>query len=83
MLFTASDLEKDAGQTTVPYIDLQPIEPKPPAPLSGAGVYHKGRDGYGGYVALKLITYNFEPQLRADMPPEPPIIGLSNDVDAM
>lgn len=83
LLFTASDLEKDAGQTTIPFIDIQPVEPKPPAPLSGAGIYHKGRDGYGGFVSLKLITYNFESQLRADLPSEPSVIGISNDVDAI
>ena len=82
VLFGPSDLDKDAAQSTVPYIDTQPLEPKPAVPISGAGVFHKGRDGYGGFIALKLITYNFEPQLHAELPPSPPVIGLSNDVNA-
>ncbi|XP_058794289.1 uncharacterized protein LOC131665995 isoform X2 [Phymastichus coffea] len=81
--FGPTDLEKDAGQSTIPFIDTQRVEPKPPVPISGAGIFHKGRGGYGGFLSLKLITYNFEPQLRAELPSTPPVIAMSNDVDAM
>ncbi|XP_023247290.1 uncharacterized protein LOC106645091 isoform X2 [Copidosoma floridanum] len=83
LLFTPTDLKKDVAQNTVPFIDIQPVEPKPPVPIAGCGIFHKGREGYGGFLALKLITYNFEPKLRSDMPPAPPLMGMSNDVNAM
>ncbi len=83
LLFVPTDLGKDAAQSTVPFFDTQSVEPKPPVPISGAGIFHKGRDGYGGFLSLKLLTYNFEPQLRAEVPSAPPAIGLSNDVNAM
>ena len=56
--FRMSDLEKDLGQTTVPFIDLQQIVPYPPSPLSGAGIFHRGGENSGGFVALKLFEYD-------------------------
>ncbi|XP_014222968.1 uncharacterized protein LOC106649836 isoform X2 [Trichogramma pretiosum] len=83
LLFTPTDLNKDAAQSTVPFIDAQPVEPRPAVPISGAGIFHKGRSGYGGFLALKLITYNFEPQIRTELPSSPPLIGLSNDISGL
>ncbi|XP_063975310.1 uncharacterized protein LOC135161554 isoform X2 [Diachasmimorpha longicaudata] len=77
--FGPTDLRKDAAQTTVPFLDTQPVITNPPFPLSGAGIFHKGRDGYGGFIAIKLITYNFTEHIRADLPPPPPVLGL-NDI---
>ncbi|KAH8372544.1 hypothetical protein KR200_006235, partial [Drosophila serrata] len=57
--FTNSGLQEDAAQTTVPLVDIQAVVSKPPVPLSGIGVYYRGSKGYGGYVAPKLITYDF------------------------
>lgn len=57
--FTHSDIDRDGAQTTVPYIDAQDVVSKVPVALSGAGLYHKGRQNYGGFVGLKLITYDF------------------------
>lgn len=57
--FTHSDVDRDVAQTTVPYIDAQDVVSKVPVALSGAGLYHKGRANYGGFVGLKLITYDF------------------------
>ncbi|KAH8334474.1 hypothetical protein KR059_010571, partial [Drosophila kikkawai] len=57
--FTHSGLEEDAAQTTVPLIDIQEVVSAPAVPLSGVGVYYKGIKGYGGYVAPKLITYDY------------------------
>lgn len=74
--FAPSDRLMDAAQNTVPFIDIQPVESYPPVPAAGAGIYHKGRSGSGGYVALKLFTYDFTPHLSADLPPLPPIINL-------
>lgn len=57
--FTHTDLKKDLAQTTVPYLDAQPVIPKVPVPLSGAGIFYKGFPGYGGFVALNILTYDY------------------------
>lgn len=63
VFFTHSDMNKDAAQTTIPFLDAQPVAPSPPILLAGAGIYHKGRSGYGGFVALRVITYDFSNHL--------------------
>lgn len=68
--FTHSDIDKDVAQTTVPFLDAQPVIPNPPTWLSGAGVFHKGARGYGGFVALKVFTFNFAPHLNYTLPKE-------------
>lgn len=77
--FGPTDLEKDAGQTTIPYLDIQPVVTIPPFPLSGAGIYHKGRKGSGGFVAPRIITYDFVKHLKAELPPQTPVLGV-NDI---
>lgn len=54
--FEPSSLEDDAGQTTVPYLDIQDVVTKPPALIGGVGTYYKGVEGHGGYIGLKLIS---------------------------
>ncbi|KAL5276193.1 hypothetical protein ACFFRR_001797 [Megaselia abdita] len=66
--FTYTDMDKDAAQTTVPFIDIQEVTSKPPVPLSGVGIYHKGRDGFGGFLAPKLITYDFTSHVSVPQP---------------
>ncbi|EDW78356.2 uncharacterized protein Dwil_GK16218 [Drosophila willistoni] len=61
--FTYTGLDKDAAQSTVPFIDIQDVTSKPPVPLSGIGIYYKGRQGYGGFLAPKIITYDFTPHV--------------------
>lgn len=68
--FTHSDLDRDVAQTTVPFIDAQEVSPSDPVPLSGAGIYHKGRKHFGGFIALKVITYDFSKHLKAAFPGE-------------
>ncbi|KAL1401434.1 hypothetical protein pipiens_006596 [Culex pipiens pipiens] len=63
--FRASDRNMDAAQTTVPFFDAQPVVPVRPVPLSGAGLFHKGRPGFGGFVAPKVMTYDFGPHILA------------------
>uniref|UniRef100_A0A8D8W039 Uncharacterized protein n=1 Tax=Cacopsylla melanoneura TaxID=428564 RepID=A0A8D8W039_9HEMI len=58
ILFTHSSLEDDVAQTTLPFIDIQPVSTTPLSPLSGVGVYHKGTPGYGGFVAPRLFTFD-------------------------
>lgn len=62
--FGPTGREKDAAQTTIPFIDAQLVEPKYLVPLSGAGIYYKGQPGYGGYVAPKIVTYDFSPHVK-------------------
>ncbi|KAL9695482.1 hypothetical protein quinque_014767 [Culex quinquefasciatus] len=61
--FRASDRDMDAAQTTVPFFDTQPVAPVRPVPLSGAGLFHKGRPKFGGFVASKVMTYDFLPHI--------------------
>ncbi|KAH0567430.1 uncharacterized protein LOC123258726 isoform X2 [Cotesia glomerata] len=75
--FGPTDLDKDAAQSTIPFLDTQPVITNPPFPLAGAGIYHKGRSGSGGYIALKAITYDFKDHLRADVPSIPAILELN------
>jgi len=59
VMFDSSSAYKDVSQTTIPFIDAQPVAPQPASWLGGAGLYHKGRVGYGGFVGLKVLTYDF------------------------
>lgn len=61
--FRPTDPEKDAGQTTVPFIDTQMVRPKELTLLSGVSLYYKGRRGYGGFIAPKLIVYDMQSYL--------------------
>lgn len=62
-----SGLNADVGQSTIPFIDKQLVQTYPPAPLSGAGIYHKGRKGSGGFIGLKVFTYNYEEHLNPNL----------------
>jgi hypothetical protein len=62
--FVNTDYYKDAGQTTVPFFDAQPVESAVPVPLSGIGIYHKGKSGSGGFIAPRIFTYNFATHLQ-------------------
>ena len=44
VMFDSSSAYKDVSQTTVPFIDAQPVAPQPASWLGGAGLYHKVRD---------------------------------------
>ncbi|KAH8248910.1 hypothetical protein KR032_004231, partial [Drosophila birchii] len=57
--FTHTGFEQDAAQTTVPFIDIQEVVSNPPVPLSGIGIYYKGRPGYGGFLGPKIINFDF------------------------
>lgn len=68
--FRITDVRKDVGQSTIPYIDLQPIVTSPPMPLSGVGLTHKGAEGSGGYLALKLMHYDYTQHMQISNPKE-------------
>lgn len=57
--FRPSDEDKDVGQSTVPFIDTQMVRPKNLTPLSGIGIYYKGKPGLGGFIAPTLVVYDF------------------------
>ncbi|XP_057327667.1 uncharacterized protein LOC130669025 [Microplitis mediator] len=48
----------DVSQTLYPYIDLQKVTTKPPAPIGGVGLCYKGQSGFGGFIAPKIISMN-------------------------
>lgn len=62
--FQPTDIQKDAAQTTVPYIDTELVEPTHPTILSGIGLYYKGQTGYGGFIAPQIITYDFTRHIK-------------------
>nr|XP_015839759.1 PREDICTED: uncharacterized protein LOC103313020 isoform X5 [Tribolium castaneum] len=63
--FTNTDYDKDAGQTTVPFFDAQPVYSTAPTPLSGIGLFHKGRKGSGGFITPKILTYDLTKHIHA------------------
>ncbi|XP_031786848.1 uncharacterized protein LOC100117668 isoform X1 [Nasonia vitripennis] len=61
--FRMTDLRHDLGQYTVPFLDLQDAVTTPALPISGAGLFHRGRLHSGGFLGFKLIHYDFTPHL--------------------
>ncbi|XP_055324703.1 uncharacterized protein LOC129579086 [Sitodiplosis mosellana] len=56
--FRSTDIKKDLSQLTIPFFESVPLEASEPRPLSGVGLYYKGENGFGGYIAVKLISYD-------------------------
>lgn len=56
MQFQPTDIDKDAAQTTVPFLDATKLEAN--VPLSGIGLYYKSTYGYGGFIGPKLIVFD-------------------------
>ncbi|KAK0098476.1 hypothetical protein PV326_008074 [Microctonus aethiopoides] len=54
--FQHSSVTKDAGQSTIPYIDAQPVEIYPPFPLSGIGLFYREKADCGGYIAPRIFA---------------------------
>ncbi|XP_066151754.1 uncharacterized protein [Euwallacea fornicatus] len=66
--FTHSDFGKDAAQNTIPFLDVQEVAAEPAVPLSGVGIYYKGNEGYGGFVAPRIQTYDYGSLASAEFP---------------
>lgn len=66
--FTHTSFKKDVAQTTIPFIDTQPVTTYPQVPLRGAGIYYKGREGFGGFVAPSITTYDFSKYMENEFP---------------
>lgn len=54
--FQPTDFDKDAAQTTIPFLDATQVEAN--TPLVGVGLYYKSTYGYGGFIGPKLIVYD-------------------------
>ncbi|KAJ8674379.1 hypothetical protein QAD02_005641 [Eretmocerus hayati] len=52
---------KDGGQSTIPFFDGQEVTSLIPTPLSGAGLYWKGKNESGGFIGIILHTYDIAP----------------------
>lgn len=61
--FGPTDIKLDIAQRTVPFLEGLKVEPKVPVPLSGVGLYYKRAPGFGGFVAPKIVVYDFEPYI--------------------
>ncbi|KAK7072723.1 hypothetical protein SK128_001451 [Halocaridina rubra] len=48
----------DVAQLTVPFFDAQAVSPSPSFWLSGLELFHKGQHGSGGFLSLKVLTYD-------------------------
>ncbi|KAJ8668283.1 hypothetical protein QAD02_009946 [Eretmocerus hayati] len=48
----------DGGQSTIPFFDGQEVTSDRPIPLSGAGLYYKGGEDFGGFIGIELHTYD-------------------------
>lgn len=59
VVFHVTGLQLDAGQSYVPFFDAQDTESVPNVPLSGFGLYHRGTNDSGGFIALNAFTVNF------------------------
>jgi len=67
LLFGPTSRTKDVAQTTIPFIDIQPVRPSPAVWLKGFGIYHKGQPGYGGYVAPRVFTSDLTDYMGDDI----------------
>ncbi|XP_011308188.1 uncharacterized protein [Fopius arisanus] len=67
LMFQTTDNVKDFGQTTVPFLDFREVVSCPPMPLSGAGLFYKGKPGYGGVIGLKLVSMDFSPFVATEL----------------
>ncbi|XP_057332582.1 uncharacterized protein LOC130672194 [Microplitis mediator] len=54
--FQASEMQKDASQTTIPLIDIQKVESKIPSSINQIGLIHRGYEGSGGFLSFKIGT---------------------------
>lgn len=61
---TQTDIDLDFGQNILPFVDIQPVETSPPTPLSGVGLFRRSSAGSGGYLAIKLITFDFHTTMK-------------------
>lgn len=49
---------EDVSQLTIPFFDAQNVSPSPSSWFSGIEIFHKGQPGSGGFLSLKVLTYD-------------------------
>ncbi|KAJ8667348.1 hypothetical protein QAD02_009010 [Eretmocerus hayati] len=54
---TVSEIN-DGEQRTIPFIDGRDVYSAPPMPISGTGLYFRGKETDGGFIGIELITHN-------------------------
>ncbi|XP_076270248.1 uncharacterized protein LOC143202526 [Rhynchophorus ferrugineus] len=57
--FTHTGFEVDAAQTTIPFIDTQPVYNNPAVPLKGIGIGYKTFQHYGGFITPISSSYDY------------------------
>ncbi|KAG7154049.1 hypothetical protein Hamer_G020378 [Homarus americanus] len=62
--FGPTDRGKDVAQLTVPFFDAQTVSPSPSSWWSGLELFHKGQPGSGGFLGLKIISFNMTPHME-------------------
>ncbi|XP_076270236.1 uncharacterized protein LOC143202514 isoform X2 [Rhynchophorus ferrugineus] len=66
--FTHTGFDADAAQTTIPYIDVQPVYNKPAVPLRAIEIGYKENNPSGGFITPVIFTYNYGTLLNAKFP---------------
>ncbi|XP_076270404.1 uncharacterized protein LOC143202632 [Rhynchophorus ferrugineus] len=66
--FTHTGFDADAAQTTIPYIDVQPVYNKPAVPLRAIEIRYKENNPSGGFITPVIFTYNYGTLLNAKFP---------------
>ncbi|XP_057323497.1 uncharacterized protein LOC130666485 isoform X2 [Microplitis mediator] len=57
---------KDNNLAIVPFLDSRELVTDPPIALGGLGIFYKSKPGYGGFIAFKHITANYNILLDRD-----------------
>ncbi|XP_057324699.1 uncharacterized protein LOC130667222 [Microplitis mediator] len=57
---------KDENVAIIPFIDSRDLVTDPPIALGGLGIFYKSKPGYGGFIAFKYITANYNILLDRD-----------------
>ncbi|KAK0181021.1 hypothetical protein PV327_003343 [Microctonus hyperodae] len=65
--FQHTDIHKDAGQNTIPFFDAQSVEAQPPFPLNGIGLFHRHKNGFGGYIAPRIFTTEVSKNIKTKL----------------
>jgi len=77
--FEASSPEKDVAQTTLPFLDSQPVAPRPAVWLTGLGLFHKGQPGFGGFLGLRVMTVDLTSRIAVDLGGDNAVPGEDGD----
>lgn len=74
--FGPTDRAKDVAQLTVPFLDAQTVAPTPSSWLSGVELFHKGQSDSGGFLGLKVVTYNATEHMKVQDSPTTTTVNL-------